>query len=73
MNSSHKRRTGPGAPNNRKPDVVARAKAKEFIVLRMCEQYAGGPKHAVASEGNASAHFFSEDDAQAYAKWRNKP
>jgi hypothetical protein len=72
MNPLHKRRTGPGSKHNRKFDVVARTRAKEFIVLnRQAMSY--DPQFAVASDGNAVAHFFSEDDARDYAKWKNKP
>ena len=75
MNASHHRRADPGAPHNHKPTLIAKAQPRKFSVLRRAPQLYGDPEHAVAADGESVAQvlalFFSEDDARAYAAWRN--
>lgn len=72
MNPSDHRRAGPGEPHNKTPDVIAYPRKGRYAVLKLAPQYPSGPEHAVCCDNDCVAHFFEQDLAKEYAKFKNR-
>jgi hypothetical protein len=69
---SHQRKSGPGAPHNHTPEVIAHAPKGEYAVLSMAPQYPGGPTFAVCIGRESVALFFDRALAEEFCKWKNQ-